>query len=142
MAGAASLAYILGVSASPPKFVRPCIPTTAKVIPRGEAWLHEPKLDGYLPAPVVRDGPAIRLYSRRAHDRTKRLALLAEALAGIRCRSGVIDCELVFPAGRPDFYRLQSAHGAGARHGRVEVAWCCRPAEAPRRHSRRHCGFG
>jgi mRNA-degrading endonuclease HigB of HigAB toxin-antitoxin module len=28
------------------KFVRPCIPTTAKAIPRG-AWLHEPTLDGY-----------------------------------------------------------------------------------------------
>jgi hypothetical protein len=33
--------------ACPPKFVRPCIPTTAKAIPRGDAWLHEPKLDGY-----------------------------------------------------------------------------------------------
>jgi ATP-dependent DNA ligase len=31
----------------PPKFVRPCIPTTAKAIPHCDAWLHEPKLDGY-----------------------------------------------------------------------------------------------
>ena len=31
----------------PPKFVRPCIPTTAKKIPHGDTWLHEPKLDGY-----------------------------------------------------------------------------------------------
>jgi hypothetical protein len=31
----------------PPTFVRPCIPTTAKTIPHGDAWLHEPKLDGY-----------------------------------------------------------------------------------------------
>jgi hypothetical protein len=29
----------------PPKFVRPCIPTTAKAIPQGDAWLHESKLD-------------------------------------------------------------------------------------------------
>jgi hypothetical protein len=25
----------------PPKFVRPCIPTTAKAIPPGDDWLHE-----------------------------------------------------------------------------------------------------
>ena len=31
----------------PPKFVRACIPTTAKAIPQGDGWLHEPKLDGY-----------------------------------------------------------------------------------------------
>ena len=29
------------------KSIRPCIPTTAKAIPQGDAWLHEPKLDGY-----------------------------------------------------------------------------------------------
>jgi ATP-dependent DNA ligase len=45
VAPAASRAYILSVSASSPKFVRPCISTTAKTIPRGDAWLHEPKLD-------------------------------------------------------------------------------------------------
>ena len=29
----------------PPKFIRPCIPTTAKANPQGDAWLHEPKLE-------------------------------------------------------------------------------------------------
>ena len=48
-------------SVAPPKFVRPCIPTTAKVIPLGEAWLHEPKLDGYR-FQIVKDGLAPRLY--------------------------------------------------------------------------------
>jgi ATP-dependent DNA ligase len=55
------------------------------------------------------------------YDWTKRLASLAEALAGIRGRSAVIDGELVFPTadGRPDFYRLQSAKAprAAERHG-------------------------
>jgi bifunctional non-homologous end joining protein LigD len=99
------------------KFVRPCIPTTAKAIPPGDAWLHEPKLDGYR-LQIVKDGPALRLYSRRGYDWTKRLARLAEALAGIRSRSAVIDCELVFPAadGRPDFYRLQSAMASDRQH--------------------------
>jgi bifunctional non-homologous end joining protein LigD len=45
------------------------------------------------------------------YDWTKRLATLAALLAGIRCRSAAIDCELVFPApdGRPDFYGRQLA---------------------------------
>jgi bifunctional non-homologous end joining protein LigD len=69
----------------PPKFVRPCVPTTAKAIPRGDAWLHEPKLDGYR-FQVVKDGPALRLYSRSGYDWTKRLASLAEALAALSGR--------------------------------------------------------
>jgi bifunctional non-homologous end joining protein LigD len=50
----------------PPKFVRPCIPTTAKAIPRGDTWLHEPKLDGYR-FQIVKDGLALRLYSRTGY---------------------------------------------------------------------------
>jgi bifunctional non-homologous end joining protein LigD len=46
----------------PAKFVRPCIPTTAKAIPRGDDWLHEPKLDGYR-LQIVKDGAALSLYS-------------------------------------------------------------------------------
>jgi bifunctional non-homologous end joining protein LigD len=79
-----------------PKFVRPCIPTTAKAIPRGVDWLHEPKLDGYR-FQIVKDGRLLRLHSKSGSDWTKRLSLLAEALAGIRCWSAVIDAELVFP---------------------------------------------
>jgi bifunctional non-homologous end joining protein LigD len=94
----------------PPKFVHPCIPTTAKAIPRGDAWLHEPKLDGYR-LQIVKDGRQVRLYSRSGYEWTKRLAGLAKALAGIRCHSAVIDGELVFPTseGRLDFYRLSRA---------------------------------
>ena len=45
------------------------------------------QLDGYR-LQVVKDGPGARLYSR------KRLAPLAEALAGLPCRSAVLDGEL------------------------------------------------
>jgi len=108
----------------PPKFVRPCIPTTAKAIPQGDDWLHEPKLDGYR-LQIVKDGPGLRLYSRSGYDWTKRLASLAEALARIHCRSAVIDCELVFPAadGGPDFYRLQSAMGPDRQHEHAVFAF-------------------
>jgi hypothetical protein len=53
---------------SAPKFVRPCILTTAKAIPRGDDWLHEPKLDGYR-FQIVKDGPALR------HSKPDRLCL-------------------------------------------------------------------
>ena len=86
-------------------------------IPCGNAWLHEPKLDGYR-LQIVKDGPALRLYSRSGYDWTKRLASLAEVLASIHCKSAVIDGELVFPTDddRPDFYRLQSAIASDRQH--------------------------
>ena len=36
---------------------------TAKSVPAGDGWLHEPKLDGYR-LQVAKDGPTVRLYSR------------------------------------------------------------------------------
>jgi ATP dependent DNA ligase domain len=74
----------------PPKFVRPCIPTTAKTISQGDAWLHEPKLDGYR-FQIVKDGRQVRLYSRNGHEWTKRLAGLAEALQAIPRRAVVLE---------------------------------------------------
>jgi hypothetical protein len=47
---------------------------------------------------IVKDGAALRLHSKNGYEWTKRLASLAEALAGIRSRSAVIDCEQVFSA--------------------------------------------
>jgi len=106
----------------PLTFIRPCIPTTAKVIPRGEAWLHEPKLDGYR-FQIVKDERGLRPYSKGGNEWTKRLVLLAEALAGIRCKSAVIDSELVFPTseGHPDFRALQAAIGDRKRHHDLAV---------------------
>jgi bifunctional non-homologous end joining protein LigD len=92
------------VSTSSPRFIRPCNPTRAATPPDGDGWLHEPKLDGYR-LQVVKSGRAVRLYSRNGYDWTKRLAALAEALAGTPSRSAILDAELVFPAanGAPDF---------------------------------------
>ena len=77
----------------PPKFVRPCIPTTAKAIPRGDAWLHEPKLDGYR-FQIVKDGRQVRLYSRIGYEWTKRLRWPGRSPAGLPWRSVVLDGEL------------------------------------------------
>jgi bifunctional non-homologous end joining protein LigD len=56
--------------------------------------------------------------ARNGYDWTKRLAALAEALAGIPCRSAILDAELVFPAadGSPDFRSLQAAMVVGRQH--------------------------
>jgi bifunctional non-homologous end joining protein LigD len=87
------------------------------VPPAGDAWLHEPKLDGYR-LQIVNDGRSVSLYSRRGNDWTKRLEAIAAALQGLSCRSAIIDGELVLPdaAGRPDFYGLHRGwRSAGAQ---------------------------
>jgi bifunctional non-homologous end joining protein LigD len=55
-----------------------------KTVPAGNAWLHEPKLDGYR-LQIVKQGREVRLYSRNGNDWTTRLPILVEALKGIPC---------------------------------------------------------
>jgi len=50
------------------RFIQPCSPVTTKNMSAGDGWIHEPKLEGYR-LQVVKDGPTVRLYSRRGHDR-------------------------------------------------------------------------
>jgi bifunctional non-homologous end joining protein LigD len=98
-------------------FISPCSPVPSKVPPAGDAWLHEPKLDGYW-LQIVKDGRHARLYSRRGSDWTERLETIAAALQGLACRYAIIDAELVLPdsSGRPDFRGLhRSWRSAGAQ---------------------------
>jgi bifunctional non-homologous end joining protein LigD len=89
------------------RFIPPCSPVTAKNVPAGDGWLHEPKLDGYR-LQVAKHGGVMRLYSRRGYDWSKRLSALVEDLRGIPAHSTVIDAELCFRDrnGAPDFFRL------------------------------------
>jgi bifunctional non-homologous end joining protein LigD len=96
------------------QYIQPCGPVTAKSVPVGDGWLHEPKLDGYR-LQIAKHGHMVRLYSRRGHDWSKRLAALAEDLRGVPAHSAVVDAELCFPVpdGAPDFLRLlKSAFGS------------------------------
>jgi bifunctional non-homologous end joining protein LigD len=95
---------------------------TAKSVPAGEDWLHEPKLDGYR-LQIAKHGRVMRLYSRRGHDWSKRLSALTEALRGIPAHSAVVDAELCFPGpdGAPDFFRLLKA--AFGNQGRELVVY-------------------
>jgi len=80
---------------------------TAKSVPAGDAWIHDPRPDGYR-LQVAKDGPTVRLYSRRGHDWGKRRATLAESLRAIPTRSAILDAELCLPGrgGVPNFYGL------------------------------------
>jgi ATP-dependent DNA ligase len=82
----------------------------AKVIPRGDARLHEPKLDGYR-FQIVKDGRQVKLYSRSGYEWTRRLPALAETLRGLPCHSAVLDA-----------CRVQEAHPISAAcRGRCDL---------------------
>jgi bifunctional non-homologous end joining protein LigD len=100
-----------------PRFIHPCSPITAKTVPAGDGWLHEPKLDGYR-LQIAKDGRLVRLYSKGGYDWTGRFPSLAEALADIPCRSAVIDGELCFRTGigARDFAGLQLALSSRQHH--------------------------
>lgn len=90
-----------------PAFIRPLIPSTAKVPPKGEGWIHEVKLDGYR-FEIVKDGERVRFYSRSGAEYTERLPRTVEAFAKLPARAAVLDGELclIGPDGRAQFYAL------------------------------------
>jgi bifunctional non-homologous end joining protein LigD len=75
-------------------FIHPCIPTLAPRPPSGAGWVHEIKHDGYRLI-VRRDGPAVRLFTRRGHGWTNRYPAIAGAAAKLRARSFTLDGEAV-----------------------------------------------
>ena len=81
------------MSASLP-FVPPCRPRPEKLPPTGDAWLHEPKLDGWRLQAVKRDSD-VALYSRQGRDLSERFASIAAAMRELPCRSCTLDGELV-----------------------------------------------
>ena len=105
-------------------FIRPCNPTTAKTVPVGDPWLHEPKLDGYR-LQVVKEGHQVRIYSRRGNEWTERLPRFVATLADITCRSAIIDAELCLPGagGAPNFYGLPAAMRRGRQRELVAFAF-------------------
>ena len=76
--------------------------------PRGEAWLHEIKHDGFRVV-ARKDGERVRLYSRPGNDLTYRFTLIVDALARLRSRSCIIDGEAVCCGddGVPSFDRIR-----------------------------------
>jgi bifunctional non-homologous end joining protein LigD len=91
-----------------PKRLEPQLATLVDAAPKGDAWLHELKLDGYRVAGRVADGRA-QLLTRSGQDWTDRFTLLAAALAELPIESAWVDGEVVVldEQGRSDFQKLQ-----------------------------------
>jgi bifunctional non-homologous end joining protein LigD len=90
--------------------------------PAGEEWLHEVKFDGYRVL-AWRDARRVRITSRGGQDWTDKLPAAAAAIARLRCRSCILDGELVTfdEAGRSSFGLLQQRFGATDDEGRLQV---------------------
>jgi ATP-dependent DNA ligase len=81
-------------------------------VPSGPQWVHEIKHDGFRFI-CRRDGNRVRVFSRRGHDWTERVPLIAEALTKLRVRSVTLDGEGVVCGANSvsDFDRLRAAVG-------------------------------
>jgi bifunctional non-homologous end joining protein LigD len=79
-----------------------------KVLPEGDEWLYEPKLDGYR-ALLLKDGGQVRMLSRNEKDLTQMYPGIAAAGSRLDAAQVVLDGEVVAlaPDGRPSFQALQ-----------------------------------
>ena len=92
-----------------PGFIEPALATSIEKVPGGERWLHEIKFDGYrVQVHVVNE--AVKVFTRRGHDWTKRFRKIADDAWHVAARSAIIDGEVVVPAadGSTDFSVLQN----------------------------------
>jgi DNA ligase D-like protein (predicted ligase) len=92
-----------------PGFVSPMLAKLVTKLPSGPRWEYEAKWDGYR-IEALKLGKAVRLFSRRGSDFTKKFATVAEDVAGLEAGSAVIDGEVVAldHNGRPSFQALQN----------------------------------
>jgi bifunctional non-homologous end joining protein LigD len=99
----------IGTKSRYPGFIEPALATPIEKVPGGERWLHEIKFDGYhVQVHVVNE--AVKMFTRRGHDWTKRFRKIADDAWHIAARSAIIDGEVVVPAadGSTDFSVLQN----------------------------------
>jgi bifunctional non-homologous end joining protein LigD len=99
----------IGVKAPFPGFIEPALATAIGSVPNGERWLHEIKFDGYrVQVPLANE--AVKVYTRRGNDWTKRFKKVADDAWHISAGSAIIDGEVVVPSadGTTDFSVLQN----------------------------------
>jgi ATP-dependent DNA ligase len=92
---------------APATFISPCIPIATRALPAGKRLIAQPKIDGWR-CLLVKNGREVRFYSRANKDLTTRLPIHKSAIAAIRPRTLILDCELAAldAAGAVDFYGL------------------------------------
>jgi bifunctional non-homologous end joining protein LigD len=97
-----------------PEGVTPCLATLVDAAPRGAAWLHEIKWDGYRLLGERRGGK-VRLLTRNGHDWTGRFPAIAAALEALPGGDLLIDGEAVIldASGASSFSALQEALSLG-----------------------------
>lgn len=99
----------LGVKTPFPGFVAPALATAVERVPSGDRWIHEIKFEGYR-VQVHLANEAVKVFTRRGHDWTRRFKKVADDAWHIKASSAVIDGEVVAPAadGSTDFSVLQN----------------------------------
>jgi bifunctional non-homologous end joining protein LigD len=99
----------IGVKAPFPGFVEPALAKSIDKVPSGTRWIHEIKFDGYRVQLHIAN-EAVRVFTRRGNDWTKRFKRIADAAFLISASSAIIDGEVVVPAadGTTDFSVLQN----------------------------------
>jgi bifunctional non-homologous end joining protein LigD len=93
-------------------FIFPCNPVLVAKPPAGPGWLQEVKHDGYRLL-ALKDGPRVKLWSRRGTDFTDKLTRTAESVRGLPAERALVDGEaVVFRAdGLSDFEALLTKRG-------------------------------
>jgi bifunctional non-homologous end joining protein LigD len=83
--------------------------TLIEKAPSGARWIHEIKFDGYR-VQVHLANEAVKIFTRRGNDWTKRFKKIAHDAWRIKAASAVVDGEIVVPAadGTTDFSVLQN----------------------------------
>jgi ATP-dependent DNA ligase len=86
----------IGVKAPFPGFIEPALATSIEKVPSGARWLHEIKFDGYR-VQVHLANEAVKVFTRRGNDWTKRFRKIADDAWHIGAGSAIIDGEVVVP---------------------------------------------
>jgi DNA ligase D-like protein (predicted ligase) len=91
-------------------FIPPQLPTLAEQPPEGSGWIHEIKHDGFRTIVVIEHRGA-RAFTRNGYDWTNRYPGIVAAAAALRCRSAILDGEVIVQdeRGASDFEALQAA---------------------------------
>jgi bifunctional non-homologous end joining protein LigD len=99
----------IGVKTPFPGFIEPALAKSIDKVPSGTRWIHEIKFDGYRVQLHIAN-EAVRVFTRRGNDWTKRFKRIADAAFLISASSAIIDGEVVVPAadGTSDFSVLQN----------------------------------
>jgi bifunctional non-homologous end joining protein LigD len=99
----------IGMKVPFPGFVEPALATSIDKVPSGARWIHEIKFDGYRVQLHIHND-AIRIFTRRGNDWTRRFRKIAEDAYLINAGSAIVDGEAVVPGadGTTDFSVLQN----------------------------------